>query len=137
MKTTFRQQSLITAFLMTVSIMFYCSLFLNEANSQIPKSSSGNKYPQGFVDSYQASCQFNAVAKGLSQEKSKTICDCTLNHFRYKYTLEKFQQLLKQSTKDKTLDELIEVGELCAEQLINWYSNSQVTIIKNLGLLCG
>ena len=119
MKTTFRQQSLITAFLMTVSIMFYCSLFLNEANSQMPKSSSGNKYPKGFVDSYQASCQFNAVTKGLSQEQSKILCDCTLNQFQSKYTLEKFQKLLKESKKEKTSEDLIEVGEICAEKLIN------------------
>ncbi len=119
MKTTFRQQSLITAFLMTVSIMVYCSLFVNEANSQTPKSASENEYPQDFAETYQASCKFNAVAKGLSQEQADTLCSCTLNQFQSQYTLEKFQKLLKESAKEETPDELIEVGEICAERLIN------------------
>ena len=116
MKTTFRQQSLITDFLMTFSIMVYC---INEANSQTIQSSPENKYPQDFAETYQASCQFNAVTKGLSQEQSKILCDCTLNQFQSKYTLEKFQKLLKESKKEKTSEDLIEVGEICAEKLIN------------------
>ncbi len=119
MKTTFRQQSLITASLMTVSIMIYCSLFVSEANSQTPKLQDDNEYPQDFAEAYQASCKFNAVAKGLSQEQAETLCNCTLNQFQSKYTLEKFQKLLEESTKEETPEELIEVGELCAEKLIN------------------
>ncbi|MGD1712907.1 hypothetical protein [Dapis sp. BLCC M172] len=119
MKTTFRQQSLVTAFLMTVSIMVYCSLFVSEANSQTPKLPSEKKYPQDFAEAYQASCKFNAVAKGLSQEQAKTLCNCTLNQFQSKYNLEKFQTLLEKSAKEETPDELIEIGELCAEKLIN------------------
>ncbi|MGD1807874.1 hypothetical protein ACP6PL_20900 [Dapis sp. BLCC M126] len=119
MKTTFRQQSLITAFLMTVSIVAYCSLFLNEANSQTPKLQDKNEYPQDFAEAYQASCQFNAVAKGLPGEQSEILCNCTLNQFQSKYTLAKFQKLLEESAKEETPDELIEVGELCAEKLIN------------------
>ena len=96
--------------------MVYC---INEANSQTIQSSPENKYPQDFAETYQASCQFNAVTKGLSQEQSKILCDCTLNQFQSKYTLEKFQKLLKESKKEKTSEDLIEVGEICAEKLIN------------------
>ncbi|NEQ37457.1 MAG: hypothetical protein F6K40_14755 [Okeania sp. SIO3I5] len=54
MKTTFRQQSLITAFLMTVSIVAYCSLLLNETNSQTPKLPDKNEYPQDFAEADRA-----------------------------------------------------------------------------------
>ena len=119
MKTTFRQQSLITAFLMTASIVAYCTLFLNEANSQTPKFLSQNKYPEDFAEAYQASCKINAVTEGLSTEKADILCDCTLNQFQSKYTLEKFQKLIKMSANEETPEELIEVGEVCAEKLIN------------------
>ncbi len=119
MKTTFRQQSLITAFLMTFSIMAYCTLFLNEANSQTPKLPDKNEYPQDFAEAYQASCKFNAVAKGLSPEQAEILCNCTLNKFQSQYALEKFQKLLKESAKEETPEELIEVGEICAEKLID------------------
>ena len=119
MKTTFRQQSLITAFLMTASIVVYCTLFLNEANSQTPKLPDKNEYPQDFAEAYQASCQFNAVAKGLSEEQAEMLCNCTLNQFQSKYTLAKFQKLLAESAKEEKAEELIEIGELCAEKLIN------------------
>ena len=119
MKTTFRQQSLITAFLMTISILAYCTLFLNEANSQTSKLPDKKEYPQDFAETYQASCKFNAVAKGLSGEQAEILCNCTLNQFQSQYTLEKFQKLLADSAKEETPEELIEVGELCAEELIN------------------
>jgi len=77
MKNTFRQQSLITAFLMTVSIVAYCSLFLNEANSQTPKLPDKNEYPQDFTETYQTNCKFNNVVKGLSEEQAEILFNCT------------------------------------------------------------
>lgn len=118
MKTTFRQQSLITAFLLTFSIVAYCGLFVSEANSQTPKLLSQKEYPQDFADAYQASCKINAVTEGLSTEQAEKLCNCTLSKFQSKYTLEKFQELLAKAAKEKPPEELTEVGELCAEELI-------------------
>lgn len=119
MKNSFRQQSLITALLLTFSIVAYFSLFMNEAKSQTSKRlSENNEYPQDFADAYQASCKINAVTEGLSTEAAETLCNCTLNKFQSQYTLERFQELLAKAAKEETPEELIEVGELCAEQLI-------------------
>ena len=118
MKTTFCQQSLITAFLLTFSILVYSSLLVYEAKSQTPKLSSQTKYPQDFAEAYQASCQINAVTEGLSTEQAEKLCNCTLSQFQSKYTLEKFQELLAKAANDQTAEELIDVGELCAEKLI-------------------
>ncbi len=119
MKNSFRQQSLITAFLMTVSIITYCGLFVSEANSETPKLPDKNEYPQDFAEAYQASCKINAITEGLSQGQAEILCNCTLNQFQSKYTLEKFKKLLEKSAKEEIPEELIEVGDLCAEKLIN------------------
>ncbi|MGB3510442.1 MAG: hypothetical protein WBA93_14645 [Microcoleaceae cyanobacterium] len=118
MKTSFRQQSLITAFLLTFSIVVYCSLFVSEAKSKTPNLLSENKYPPDFVDAYQASCKINAVTEGLSTDQAEILCNCTLTQFQSKYTLEKFQELLAKAAKEETPEKLTEVGELCAEELI-------------------
>lgn len=118
MKSTFRQQSLVTACLLTFSIVAYCSLLVSEAKSQTPNLPSQTKYPQDFADAYQASCKINAVTEGLSPEQAEILCNCTLNKFQSKYTLERFQELLKTAAKEETPEELTEVGELCAEELI-------------------
>ncbi|MDJ0556156.1 MAG: hypothetical protein QNJ68_17315 [Microcoleaceae cyanobacterium MO_207.B10] len=118
MKTTFRQQSLITALLLTLSIVAYCSLFVSEAKSQTSNFRSQKKYPQDFADAYQASCKINAVTEGLSTEEAETLCNCTLSKFQSQYNLVKFQELLAEAAEEKTPEELTEVGELCAAQLI-------------------
>ncbi len=118
MKTNFGQQSLITAFLLTFSCMVYLSLLVSNAKSQTTGLLSQNEYPQDFAEGYQASCQVNAVTEGLSTQQAKTLCNCTLSQFRSKYSLEKFQQLLKKAAKEKAPEELTEVGEFCAQKLI-------------------
>ncbi|NET45815.1 hypothetical protein [Okeania sp. SIO2B3] len=119
MKITCQQQSLITVFLLTLVSIAYCSLLVSEAKSQTPKLLSQNEYPQDFTEAYQASCKINAVTKGLSTEQAETLCDCTLNQFQSKYTLEKFRKLMNKAAKEETPEELIEVGEFCAEELID------------------
>ncbi|NET24376.1 hypothetical protein [Okeania sp. SIO1I7] len=119
MKITCQQQSLITTFLLILISIAYCSLLVSEAKSQTPKLLSQNEYPQDFTEAYQASCKINAVTKGLSTEQAETLCDCTLNQFQSKYTLEEFQKLMNKAAKEETPEELIEVGEICAEELID------------------
>ncbi|NES78318.1 MULTISPECIES: hypothetical protein [unclassified Okeania] len=119
MKISGKQQPLVTVFLLTLVSIAYCSLLVSEAKSQTPKLLSQNEYPQDFTEVYQASCKINAVTKGLSTEQAETLCDCTLNQFQSKYTLEKFQKLMNKAAKEETPEELIEVGEICAEELIN------------------
>ena len=119
MKINCKKKSLITASLFTLVSITYCSLLVSKAKSQTPKLLSQNEYPQDFSEAYQASCKINAVTKGLSTEQAETLCDCTLNQFQSKYTLEKFRKLINKAANEETPEELIEVGEICAEELIN------------------
>ncbi|WP_202219092.1 hypothetical protein [Okeania sp. KiyG1] len=119
MKISCQQQSLITAFLFTLVSITYCNLLVSEAKSKTPKLLSQNEYPQDFAEAYQASCKINAVTKGLSTEQAEILCDCTLNQFQSKYTLEKFRKLMNKAANEETPEELIEIGEICAEELIN------------------
>ena len=119
MKISCQQQSLITVFLLTLVSIVYCSFLVSEAKSQTPKLISQNEYPQDFAEAYQASCKINAVTKGLSTEQAETLCDCTLNQFQSKYTLEKLQKLINKAANKETPEELIEIAEICAQELIN------------------
>ena len=78
-----------------------------------------SKYPEEFVQQYQAECVPTSVAEGLSEEEAEKLCECTLNKFQSQYQLEEFQQLTIDSLEDEQAEAvLVEVGQVCFEEML-------------------
>ena len=77
------------------------------------------KYPQEYSQNYLQECNAIAMQEGLPETEAEILCNCTLKEFQQKYTLEEFKELNQRSETDSTAsDALIEVGELCFEEIL-------------------
>lgn len=78
-----------------------------------------NIYPPEYIKEYLQNCVKTSMQEGLLEPEAKTLCDCTLNKFQQKYTLEKFKQLTAASKTDRSAaDALVEVGQVCFETIL-------------------
>ncbi|GAB4231995.1 MAG: hypothetical protein Kow0049_14610 [Stanieria sp.] len=103
-------------------MFFFVSININnlfavaQDNQSQPKT---NTYPPEYISEYLQNCVKTSMQEGLLQPEAKTLCDCTLNKFQQKYTLEEFKQLTAASKTDQTAaDALVEVGQLCFETIL-------------------
>ncbi len=82
-------------------------------------SAAPQEYPQEYSQNYLQDCKDIAITEGLPDIEAETLCNCTLREFQQKYTLDEFKDLNKRSETDSTAsDALIEVGELCFEEIL-------------------
>ena len=92
------------------------------ARSQTEETSVGSlvqEYPQEYSQNYLQECKDIAITEGLPDTEAEILCNCTLREFQQKYTLDEFKDLNKRSETDSTAsDALIEVGELCFEEIL-------------------
>ena len=76
-------------------------------------------YPGEFVRDYNQECIQTSMTEGLESIEAEQLCDCTINKFQSKYTLEEFKQLTAASVRDKKAEmALVEVGQVCFEQIL-------------------
>jgi hypothetical protein len=108
--------------LIVIYLCFFVSININnlfavaQDNQSKPKT---NTYPPEYVIEYLQNCVKTSMQEGLLQPEAKTLCDCTLNKFQQKYTLEEFKRLTAASKTDQTAaDALVEVGQLCFETIL-------------------
>ncbi len=77
-----------------------------------------NQYPAADKEEYLIACQASSQQQGLDQQQAKTLCQCTLEQFQAKYTIDQFKQLYTQAQQNsEPPDELVQVGLFCASQL--------------------
>lgn len=102
---------LLALFLLTSSSV---SVAQTPANSEVAEV-----YPPEFVSDYSQECVQTSMAEGLEAAEAENLCDCTIQEFQRQYTLQEFKQLTADSVADKNAEnELIEVGQVCFEQLL-------------------
>ena len=83
------------------------------------ESQAAHQYPAEFKQDYAQECIQTSMAEGLAEVEAKQLCDCTLNKFQSRYSLEEFQQLTAASINDKQAEmTLVEVGQVCFEQIL-------------------
>ena len=77
------------------------------------------EYPIAYSQKYLQDCQTTSVKEGLEEIDATKLCQCTLREFQQKYTLAEFQQLnTTAETDENASNQLIEVGQLCFEELL-------------------
>ncbi|BAU65368.1 hypothetical protein STA3757_27530 [Stanieria sp. NIES-3757] len=106
-----------------ISFIYYLSLTNTNSLSAIAQANQSqpqtNTYPPEYIKEYLQNCLKTSMQEGLLQPEAKTLCDCTLNKFQHKYTLEEFKQLTAASKTDQAAaDALVEVGQLCFETIL-------------------
>lgn len=111
------------ALLFTSGLIFSAltSIQLSVIGQETPAnpSETTHQYPQDYVRNYLQDCIQTSMGEGLAEAEAKTLCDCTLNKFQQKYSLQEFKQLTATSeTDDTAANALIEVGELCFETIL-------------------
>lgn len=85
----------------------------------VPNKETVTEYPVAYSQKYLQDCQKTSLKEGLEEIDAKRLCDCTLREFQQKYTLTEFQQLnTAAETDENASNELIEVGQLCFEELL-------------------
>lgn len=81
--------------------------------------SRSDRYPDEFVRDYNQECVQTSMTEGLAETEAQQLCDCTLNRFQSKYSLEEFKQITAASVNDKTAETtLVEVGQVCFEEIL-------------------
>ena len=81
--------------------------------------STSHTYPPEYIQQYMKDCIATSMTEGLAEPEAKKLCDCTLAEFQQQYSLEAFKELnAKSETDEMAANKLIEVGELCFEELL-------------------
>ncbi len=84
-----------------------------------PTKKAVTEYPPEYSQKYLQDCQKTSVKEGLEEIDANKLCRCTLREFQQKYTLAEFQQLNTAAETDQNAsNQLIEVGQLCFEELL-------------------
>lgn len=108
----------ITSLIFTISMPFSWS-FAEETVNTTNSSPTFSPYPPDYVQNYLQDCIQTSMQEGLTEEDAQTLCGCTLNQFQQKYSLSEFKQLTVASqTDENAANSLIEVGELCFEDIL-------------------
>lgn len=78
-----------------------------------------NPYPQEVTEAYLEACLQNSVAQGLTEQQSESLCTCTLNQFKIRYTFEEFIQVYAEANESNEPPAAIfEIGSVCARTLV-------------------
>ena len=68
-----------------------------DVNAQLPSYNRKNPYPQEVTEAYLGACMQGSMAQGLTEEQSKSLCNCTLEQFQSRYTFEEFVQVSEET----------------------------------------
>lgn len=95
-------------------ITLISSAVVAETTQEITK-----EYPPEYAQTYLQDCQEISIKEGLEEIDAKKLCDCTLREFQQQYSLTEFKQLnMAAETDENASNQLIEVGQLCFEELL-------------------
>ncbi|OKH23197.1 hypothetical protein NIES593_10130 [Hydrococcus rivularis NIES-593] len=88
------------------------------AKSRILSVAQASSTQYTFED-YRKECLQRATREKLPQDVAEDLCNCTINRFRSRYTLEEFRSLVKKSKNNTAAAEtLTAVGESCFEEVM-------------------
>lgn len=88
-------------------------------NSQ-PKPKPKHQYPQQLVNAYLSGCKQRSIQEGLTQQQATSVCQCTINQFQSRYSVDQFLKMYSQAQKAKEPpDEFVDIGLDCAERIKN------------------
>jgi hypothetical protein len=117
-----KSQSLVLSVLTTgmLFVSFLANMQPSEAKKP-PNSSPKNKYPQEVVGNFLKGCVSQAVSGGtLSEADAQKFCNCSIQKFQAKYTLEQFMTLANTLTTDSnSMNKFNEVVNSCAQEVVN------------------
>jgi hypothetical protein len=81
-------------------------------------SSTPYQYPEAEQQAYLSACQQVSTEQGFSPQQATNLCQCTLEQFKNKYTLDQFRELYSTAHQnDKVPIEFIKAGISCASRL--------------------
>lgn len=103
-------------YLLTLSLLASGGIAVAEGSADPePK----NQYTPEFLQSYTQECVQTSMGEGLESTEAQKLCKCTLQKFQQQYSQAEFSQLTTASAKDeKSKTALIEVGQVCFEQIL-------------------
>ena len=103
-------------FLLTLSLLITNTTVVARASAE---SKNSNRYPPEFIEEYTTECMQTSIGEGLAEAEAETLCDCTIDKFQNKYKLEEFKQLtIDSANNDQAKATLVEVGQICFEQIL-------------------
>ncbi len=102
-----------------LSVLFgYNSVTVAVTQAQTAPPKPKYQYPQEIIETYITLCTQQSVDQGLTPQQSKTLCNCTLNQFQARYSLDEFIRIYAQVNQNQeTPEEWIDIGLACAEEL--------------------
>ncbi len=112
MKTTWYSLSLLSAIAL---ILFPISnSYLVAADVQLVAQTA-----QYSFEDYKRECLQRATREGLARDVADDLCNCTINKFRSRYTIQQFRALVQKSKQDKAAARtLSSVGEACFDEVL-------------------
>lgn len=83
-------------------------------------SDKAEQYPPEFVNNYNLECMQTSIGQGLDERQARKLCNCTLNKFQEQYSLTEFKQLMGAGVDNQQEpNDLIKIGKVCLEQVVN------------------
>ena len=102
-----------------LAFSFLCTNSLMAVANSTATKQHADTYPPDFAKNYLKECVQVSMAEGLEEIDAKKLCDCTLVEFQQQYTHTEFEQLNAASETDENAkNALIEVGQVCSEQIL-------------------
>lgn len=119
MKITFYQLSLISLCWLTLSSIVDSKLLADEVVILGSQEIAQNTSPQYSFEDYKKECLQRSATEGLPPQDAQKLCNCTINRFRDRYSIQEFRALIQKSKNNKTAAEtLSQVGESCFEEIL-------------------
>ncbi len=70
-------------------------------------------------EDYRQECLQRVKKQGLADDVGRDLCNCTIDEFKKKYSLQDFQKLIQKSKGNKaSAKSLATVGEVCFEKVL-------------------
>ncbi|WP_413164384.1 hypothetical protein ACL6C3_00675 [Capilliphycus salinus ALCB114379] len=89
-----------------------------DVNAQPASYNRKNPYPQEVTEAYLGACMQGSMAQGLTEQQSKSLCNCTLEQFQSRYTFEEFVQVSEEMNQSgEPPAEIFDIGVACASSL--------------------
>ncbi len=102
-----------------INLTVLSGFFAFQSTTIADNSPGRYQYPEAEQQAYLSTCQrVVSEDQGFSPQQSLNLCQCTLQQFKNKYTIEQFRQLYAAANQsNKVPAEFIKAGISCAAQL--------------------
>jgi sulfur relay (sulfurtransferase) complex TusBCD TusD component (DsrE family) len=112
LNTTWMTQTLFT------NLIVFSGVCTFQGTTMAENLSSRYQYPEAEQQAYLNACQRVSTEQGFSPQQATNLCQCTLEQYQNKYTLDQFRALYEAAHQnDKVPTEFIKAGIFCASRL--------------------